>query len=202
MRRRPFLAVAAGLFAGCGSIGSPASERDDATVTPAPVPTDEATPDVGRQRFADEGCLTFDHRTHRTVCSHTQPPDASLRLTPDRAVAALDGDRLAEPVRFTLQWSATGSLSVFADSWYLLRKTDDGWDSVATATGQTPGHQLQPGERYYWLLDTVDRATNDRTEPVVTDLVPGRYALGVQTVGAASATYSECLALFDVVASG
>ena len=203
MHRRGFLAGLTGLLSGCGSLATGVgAERDDReTVTPAPVPTDEPTPDFGRQRFASEGCPTYDHRTHQTVCSHTRPADASLRLTPDRAVARLDGDRLLTPVRFTLQWSAAGTLSVFADSWYLLRETDGEWDSVATSNGRSPVRRLEPGEQFYWVLDTVEHYSTDRIESVVADLSPGRYALGIQTVGDTSALYSECLALFDVVDS-
>ncbi|MFC7019479.1 MULTISPECIES: hypothetical protein [Haloarcula] len=205
MRRRAFLAGVTGLFAGCGGFAAGRGSDDPAdreTVTPAPVPTEESTPGVGRRRFATEGCPTIDHRTHQTVCSHTQPSDASLRLTPDRAVARLDGGRLLTPMRFTLQWTASGALSVFADSWHLLRKRGDEWTSVATAAGRDPVRRLESGERFYWVLDTVEHYSTDRIESVVADLSPGRYALGVQTVGDASSLYSECLAMFDVVSNG
>lgn len=203
MDRRTFIAGAATLLAGCGSLaarsGDEPTERE--TVTPAPVPTVEPTPFVGRNRFADETCATFDHRTHQTICSHTQSPESSLRLVPDRPVAEIDGDRLLTPVRFTLEWDGDGGLSVFADSWYLLREDDADWSIAGSATGRDPVRRIDSGERLYWVLDTVQHYSTDRIVSAVADLEPGRYALGVQTLGQKTASYSECLALFDVVES-
>lgn len=203
MLRRGFLAGLTVLFSGCGSLAAGVgggTDDDRQTVTPAPVPTDEPTPDLGRRRFASEGCPTFDHRTHQTICSHTQSVESSLRLVPDRAVARLRGDRLRDPLRFTLHWGGSGELSVFADSWYVFRATADGWRSVATATGRDPVRRIDAGERLYWLLDTVAHGDSERTQSAVASLSPGRYAFAVQTVGGRSGVYSECLAFFDVVA--
>lgn len=203
MHRRAFIAGAATLLAGCGSLAARSGDEstDSETVTPAPVPTVAPTPAVGRERFAGESCPTFDYRTHQTICSHTQSPESSLRLVPDRPVAEIDGDRLLTPVRFTLEWDADGGLSVFADSWYLLREDDAEWSIAASATGRDPVRRIDSGERLYWVLDTVQHYSTDRIESVVAELEPGRYALGVQTLAQNSALYSECLALFDVVES-
>jgi hypothetical protein len=61
MRRRSLLAGVAGLFAGCGSLGSDTTDGDAATVTPAPVPSPTAV--APWRRFADEFCPRFDRRT-------------------------------------------------------------------------------------------------------------------------------------------
>jgi hypothetical protein len=201
MHRRAFLAGLSTLFAGCGSLaaGTGSDGAGEATVTPAPVPTATQTPGVGRDRFAGETCETFDDRVHRTLCSHVQEADAGLRLIPERPVAELDDGRLVSPLRFTLEWSAEGPLSVFADSWYLLGEVDGEWSDVDSGVGKDPVQTVQPGEPFFWVLQTTPTYSTNQHVPVITDISPGRYALAVQMVVERTGLYVECLALFDVV---
>ncbi|MBV0924994.1 hypothetical protein KTS45_12380 [Halomicroarcula limicola] len=197
MHRRTLLAGFAGLFGGCAGLGANAGSAAD-SVTPAPVPSATETARRGRERDPFDGrtCPTFDVRTDQTVCSHTQSETAPLALTPSRPVVALADGVPASPLWITLQWRGAGDLSVFAESWYLRRRTGDEWTPAAVTPSSSRLVTLDPGEQFAWVLggDSTTRAvTVDAT------LEPGSYAFAVQTVGAESRLHSECLALFDAV---
>ncbi|MBX0323842.1 hypothetical protein EGH21_12455 [Halomicroarcula sp. F13] len=199
MRRRTVLAGLAGVFAGCNSVGTEASSSS--VTTPAPVPSDAPVSTDRWRRFDEEICPRFDRRTDQTVCGHVQSAESALRLLPDRPVVHLaDGDPV-KPLRLTLRWTAEGALTVFANDWYVFERTADEWTNVATASPGGETVNLQHGDRHYWLLDTTTHDTAADVESVATSLSPGRHAFAVQTVSERSSVYTECLALFDVVAA-
>jgi len=169
MERRRFLAA---LGSACGLAGC-SGGRSTPTFTPAPLP-DDPTPTPDDARFADTPCPRLDGPT---VCGHTQPADADVRIQALRDVVETDGAFLAgllnrgtEPVQFT------------PGQWSIWRQRGNAWVSVVGGEGSRT-RTLDPDEFHEWLLLLENRvAYSDLNLTVVlSDLSSGRYALAVPT---------------------
>jgi len=207
MKRRTVLATLGTLAtvtpAGCVGLAPSSNGGADDRET-GPVSTATPTPDESRDDEA--ACPSFATDPDRTVCWPSADRIRSrVYLNASIPVFEPDSDDLtAETLEFVLHdQHPERVVGVDPNDWHIARRTEDGWDRVASGSTSDVWRTISPGERYTWSLSLQPHPTprRDDTTYLVQSLVDGTYAFGTvaHLGGRADDTLRiECVAVVEI----